>query len=54
MVPSHSCHIYGIWTSRSKKVWGMFKSHQLAVAMQVTKTGTLFIGKAGSHFVIVL
>ena len=47
MVPCHSCHIYGIWTSRSKKVWGMLKSHQLGVAMQV-------IGKAGSHFVILL
>ena len=21
MVPCHSCHIYGIWKSRSKKVW---------------------------------
>ena len=29
-----SCHIYGIWTSRSKKVWGMLKSHQLGVGMQ--------------------
>ena len=25
MVPCHSCHIYGIWTSRSKKVWGCLK-----------------------------
>ena len=39
MVPCHSCQIYGIWTSRSKKVWGMLKSHQLGVAMQVTKGG---------------
>ena len=23
MVPCHSCHIYGIWTSRSKEVYGM-------------------------------
>ena len=28
MVPCHSCHIYGIWTSRSRKVWWMLKSHQ--------------------------
>ena len=26
MVPGHSCHIYGIWTNRSKKVWGYFKA----------------------------
>ena len=25
MVPCHSCHIYGIWTSRSKKVLGCLK-----------------------------
>ena len=47
MVPFRIFHIYGVWTSRSKKVWGMLKSHQLGVAMQV-------IGKAGSHFVILL
>ena len=35
-------------------VWGMLKSHQLGVAMQVTKGGDLFIGKAGSHYVIML
>ena len=40
IVPCHSCHIYGIWTSRSKKVWGMLKSHQLGVVMQVTKGGS--------------
>ena len=51
MVPCHSCHIYGIWTSTIKKVWGMLKSNQLGVAMQVTKGGALFIGKAGSHCV---
>ena len=39
MVPCHSCHIYGIWTSRSKKVWGVLKSHQMGLAMQVTKGG---------------
>ena len=54
MVPCHSCHIYEIWTSRSKKVWGMLKSHRLGVAMQVTKSGALFIGKAGSHYVKLL
>ena len=27
MVPCHSSHIDGTWTSRSKKMWGMFKSH---------------------------
>ena len=25
MMPCHSCNIYGIWTSRSKKVWGILK-----------------------------
>ena len=54
MVPSHSCHIYGIWTSRRKKVVRILKSHHLGVAMQVTKGETLFIGKAGSHYVILL
>ena len=39
MVPGPSCHIYGIWTSRTKKVWWMLNSHQLGVAMQVTKGG---------------
>ena len=37
MVPCHSCHIYGIPTSRSKEVWGMLITHQLKMAMQVTK-----------------
>ena len=50
----HSWHIYGICKSRSKKVWGMLKSHHLEVAMQVTESGTLFIGKAGCHYVILL
>ena len=53
MVPSHSCHIYGICTSRSKKVCGMLKSHHLGLVMQVTK-GCFFIGKTGSHYVILL
>ena len=47
MVPCHSCHIYGILTSRSKKVKGMLRSYQLGgwgvggggVAMQVTNKG---------------
>ena len=42
MVPCRSCHIYGIWTCTSKKVWWMLKSHQLGVAMQVTKGGSSF------------
>ena len=40
MVPCHSFLIYGIWTCRNKKVWGMLKSHQLGVVMQVTKRGS--------------
>ena len=40
--------------AREKKVWGMLKSHRLRVAMQVTKSGALFIGKAGSHYVKLL
>ena len=51
MVPCHSCHIYGIWISRSKKMWRMIKSHQFVVAMQVTK-GAPSIGKAGSPAVL--
>ena len=47
MVPCHSCHIYEIWASRSKKVWGMLKSHHLRVVMQVTKGG-LFSYSEGS------
>ena len=54
MVPCHSCHIYEISTSRSKKVWGMLKSHQLGVPMQVTERGTLLIGKGGWNYVILL
>ena len=50
MMPCHSCYIYGIWTSRSKKVWGMLKSHQLGVASH--RRGTLFVEKAGSHYII--
>ena len=38
-LPCHCCHIYGICTSRREKVWGMLKSHQLGVAMEVTKGG---------------
>ena len=53
-MPCHSCHIYGISSSRSKKVQGMLKRHQLWVAIQVTERGTLLIGKGGSHYVILL
>ena len=51
MVLCHGCHIYWIWTSRSKKLWWILKSHNQGVVIQVTKGG-LFIGKAGSHYVI--
>ena len=37
MAPCHSFHIYGIWTSRSNKVWLMLRNPQLRVVMQVTK-----------------
>ena len=39
---------------REKKVLGMLKSHQLAVAMQLRKGGLFSIGKAGSHCVLLL
>ena len=42
MVPCHSCHIYGIWKKKNKKLWGMLKSHQLWVVMQFTKKGDSF------------
>ena len=52
MVPCHSCHVYGICTSKSKRVWRMLKSHQL---VQQYKRGFLsLMGKAGSHYVILL
>ena len=35
-------------------VWKMFKSHQLGAGDTSRKMGTLFIGKAGSHYVILL
>ena len=41
MMPCHSCHIYRIWISRSKKVRRMLKSHQFGVAVQVTKWGLI-------------
>ena len=50
MVPCHCCHIYGICTSRTGKVWGMLKNHQLGVAMEVKKAGLFH----GSHYVILL
>ena len=37
-----------------QKGMGMLKSHQLGLAMQVTKGGALLIGKTGSHYVILL
>ena len=39
---------------QEQKGVGMLKSHQLVVAMQVTKGGALFIEKAGSYCVILL
>ena len=47
MVSCHSCHIYGIWTTRSEKLWVMLKSNQLEVVMQVAR-------KADSHYVLLL
>ena len=44
MVPCHRCHIYEIWTSRSKKVLGMLKSHRLGVA-KATKGGLFSYGR---------
>ena len=35
-------------------MWGMLKSHQLGVPMQVTERGTLLIGKGGWNYVILL
>ena len=52
MVPCHSCHIYGIWTGKSKNVWRMLKSHQLGVGDASHKWEALFIGKADSHCVM--
>ena len=55
MVPCHSCHIYGTWTSRSKKVWGMLKCYPLGRDDDgIHKTGTLYKKKASSHYVILL
>ena len=45
MVTCHSCHIYAIWTSISKKVWGMLRSYQLGVAMQVTNKELFLQGR---------
>ena len=53
-LPYLSCHIYEIWTSRNKKLWGMLKSYHLEVVMQATKEGAFFISKAGSHYVILV
>ena len=39
---------------QEQKGMGMLKSHQLGLAMQVTKGGALLIGKTGSHYVILL
>ena len=57
MVPCHSCHIYGILTSRSKKVKGMLRSYQLGGwgvgggggGNSSNKKGIILIGKTDSH-----
>ena len=58
MVPCYSYHIYGIWTSRSKRFGGCLKViNQAGVPIQVTKRvdqGMNAIGKTGSHYVIML
>ena len=55
MVPCHSCHIYGTWTSRSKKVWGMLKCYPLGGDEDgIHKRGTFYKKKASSHYVILL
>ena len=53
MVPYDSCHIYGIWTSRSKKVWRRFKAINWG-GNASRRRGTLFIRKRNSHYVILL
>ena len=45
MVPCHSCHIYGVGDAWKSSFGGGDASH---------KRGALFIGKVGSHFVILL
>ena len=54
MMPCHCCHIYGIWTSRSKKVWGCLEVINWGCRCKSQKGGFFHIGKAGSHFVILL
>ena len=54
MVSCHCCHISGICTSRSKKVWRMLKSQSIGGGDASHKKGALFIGKAGSHYIILL
>ena len=41
MVPCHSCHIYRIRTSRSKKMWRMLKSHREG-RLSLCKTAVLW------------
>ena len=45
MVPCHSCSIYGAGDAQKGSIGGGVASH---------KRGTLFIGKEGSHYVILL
>ena len=54
MVPCHSCDTYGIGTSQSKRVWaGGFKVINWGCNAS-QKRGALFMGKKGSHYVILL
>ena len=53
MVPCCSCHIYGIW--RRKKVEKTLKSSSHRLGWQCKpQGGTIFMGKRGSHYVILL
>ena len=53
MVPCRNCHIYGIW--RSKKVEKTLKSSSHHLGWQCKPQGvTIFMGKRGSHYVILL
>ena len=42
MVSYHSCHIYEIWTRRSKKVWGTLHSHQLGWKCKPEEGGSFY------------
>ena len=54
MVPCRSCHIYGIWTCTNKKCGGCLKVVNWGWRCKLQKEGAFFIGKAGSHCVMLL